>query len=148
MLPAINCIGFSPIEAYATHRSRLQAHAQRHHAHMLACIRLGGSASAAAMSQARAALASFNVFLMATVPIVPPVIAALEADPARSVATNALVLRIPRWRVSSTAARCRCRARRAARHLGLSVAGLAESDAHVLGVATAIESVLQSANAA
>ncbi|WP_211254029.1 amidase [Paraburkholderia nodosa] len=68
-LPAIKRIGFSPIGAYTAHRSRLQAHAQHHYPRVLARIRLGETASAAAMSQARAALASFDAFLIATVPM-------------------------------------------------------------------------------
>ena len=159
-LPAINRFGFSPIEAYATHRSRLPAHAQRYDARVLARIRLGETASAAdyidllaaradAMAQARAALACFDAFLMPTVPIVPPTIAALEADPAHFAATNALVLRNPSVVnfLDGCAVSLPC-APRGEAPVGLSVAGLAESDAHVLSVAAAIESVLQGANGA
>ncbi|PVX85077.1 amidase [Paraburkholderia unamae] len=156
-LPAINRFGFSPIEAYATHRGRLDALASRYDPRVLARIRVGETANAAdyidllaaraaAIEEARAALDGFDAFLMPTVPIAPPAIAALEADPAHFAATNALVLRNPSVVnfLDGCAVSLPC-ARRGAAPVGLSVAGLAESDAHVLSVAAAIEGVLQRA---
>jgi aspartyl-tRNA(Asn)/glutamyl-tRNA(Gln) amidotransferase subunit A len=159
-LPAINRFGFSPIEAYATHRSRLEADASRYDPRVLARIRLGETASAAdyidlmaaraaAIAQAHAALEGFDAFLMPTVPIAPPSIAALEADPAHFAATNALVLRNPSVVnfLDGCAVSLPC-APRGAAPVGLSVAGFANDDARVLGIAAAIEAVLQAANAA
>jgi aspartyl-tRNA(Asn)/glutamyl-tRNA(Gln) amidotransferase subunit A len=83
---------------------------------------------------------------MPTVPIVPPAIAALEADTAHFAATNALVLRNPSVVnfLDGCAASLPC-APRGAAPVGLTVAGLADADAHVLRVAAAIEAVLQKA---
>jgi aspartyl-tRNA(Asn)/glutamyl-tRNA(Gln) amidotransferase subunit A len=159
-LPAINRFGFSPIEAYATHRARLETDAGRYDPRVLARIRVGETASVAdyvdlvaartaAIAQAHAALDGFDAFLMPTVPITPPAIAALEADPAHFAATNALVLRNPSVVnfLDGCAVSLPCGPRGAA-PVGLSVAGLADSDARVLSVAAAIEAVMQAANAA
>jgi aspartyl-tRNA(Asn)/glutamyl-tRNA(Gln) amidotransferase subunit A len=156
-LPSINRFGFSPIEAYATHRRLLPSHAERYDPRVLARIRLGETAlaadyidliaaRAAAITQAGAALDGFDAFLMPTVPIVPPAIAALEADAAHFAATNALVLRNPSVVnfLDGCAASLPC-APRGAAPVGLTVAGLADADAHVLRVAAAIEAVLQKA---
>ncbi len=79
----------------------------------------------------------------------PPDIAALEADLAHFAETNALVLRNPSVMnfLDGCAVSLPC-APRGKAPVGLSVAGLAESDAHVPSVAAALESVLQNANAA
>lgn len=159
-LPSINRFGFSPIEAYATHRDRLEAQSGRYDPRVLARIRLGETAGAAdyidllaaraaAIEQARAALDGFDAFLMPTVPIVPPAIAALEADAAHFAATNALVLRNPSVVnfLDGCAVSLPC-APRGEAPVGLSVAGLANRDAHVLSVAAAIEGVLQGAHVA
>ncbi|KXU91905.1 amidase [Caballeronia megalochromosomata] len=156
-LPSINRFGFSPIEAYATHRGRLPSHAERYDPRVLARIRLGETALAAdyidliaartqSIAQARAALAGFDAFLMPTVPIIPPAIAPLEADAAHFAATNALVLRNPSVVnfLDGCAVSLPCAPREAA-PVGLTVAGLAHADAHVLRVAAAIETELQKA---
>jgi aspartyl-tRNA(Asn)/glutamyl-tRNA(Gln) amidotransferase subunit A len=159
-LPSINRFGFSPIEAYATHRARLATDAGRYDPRVLARIRVGETARvadyidlvaarSAAIAQARAALEGFDAFLMPTVPIAPPAIAALEADPAHFASTTALVLRNPSVVnfLDGCAVSLPC-APRGAAPVGLSVAGFENDDARVLGIAAAIEAVLQAANAA
>ncbi|MDR3101269.1 MAG: amidase [Paraburkholderia sp.] len=154
-LPTINRYGFSPIEAYAAHRARLPAQAQSYDPRVLARIRHGEAASAAdyldllaaraaAIAQARAALAGFDAFLMPTVPIVPPAIHALETDAAHFAATNALVLRNPSLVnfLDGCAVSLPCTPAGEA-PVGLSVAGLALADARVLGIAQAMEDALQ-----
>ncbi|QGZ66570.1 amidase [Paraburkholderia acidisoli] len=156
-LPSINRFGFSPIEAYATHRGHLPGHADRYDPRVLARIRIGETAlaadyldliaaRAAATAQAHAALDGFDGFLMPTVPIVPPAIAALEADAAHFAATNALVLRNPSTVnfLDGCAVSLPCTPRDSA-PVGLSVCGLGGRDARLLRVATAIEAVLQAA---
>ncbi|WP_322047320.1 amidase [Paraburkholderia sp. J67] len=154
-LPSINRYGFSPIEAYATHRARLHTQADAYDPRVLARIRHGEAARAAdyldllaaradAIGEARAALAGFDAFLMPTVPIVPPLIAALEADAAHFAATNGLVLRNPSVVnfLDGCAVSLPCTPPGEA-PVGLSIAGLALSDAHVLGIAQAMETVLR-----
>ncbi|HEY4802636.1 MAG TPA: amidase [Paraburkholderia sp.] len=152
-LPSINRFGFSPIEAYATHRGRLPEQAERYDPRVLARIRIGETAlaadyidliaaRAAAIAQAHAALDGFDGFLMPTVPIAPPAITALEADAAHFAATNALVLRNPSTVnfLDGCAVSLPC-APRGDAPVGLSVCGLAGSDADLLRVAAAIEAV-------
>jgi aspartyl-tRNA(Asn)/glutamyl-tRNA(Gln) amidotransferase subunit A len=154
-LPSINRFGFSPIEAYAVHRARVETDADRYDPRVLARIRVGETASAAdyidllaaraaAIAQAHAALDDFDAFIMPTVPIVPPVIAALDADAAHFAKTNALVLRNPSVVnfLDGCAVSLPC-APRADAPVGLTVAGLAGSDAHVLRIAAAFERVLR-----
>lgn len=154
-LPSINRFGFSPIEAYATHRTRVEADADRYDPRVLARIRLGETASAAdyiallaaratAIAQAHAALDDFDAFIMPTVPVVPPAIAALDADAAHFAKTNALVLRNPSVVnfLDGCAVSLPC-APRGEAPVGLTVAGLAGADAHVLRVAAALEGVLR-----
>lgn len=154
-LPTINRYGFSPIEAYATHRARLHTQADAYDPRVLARIRHGEAARAAdyldlltaraaAIDEARAALAGFDAFIMPTVPIVPPAIDALEADPAHFAATNALVLRNPSVVnfLDGCAVSLPCTPPGAA-PVGLSVAGLALADARVLGIAQAMENALR-----
>ncbi|QBR02353.1 amidase [Paraburkholderia pallida] len=154
-LPAINRYGFSPIEAYAAHRARLPGQADRYDPRVLARIRHGEAASAAdyldllaaraaAIAQARAALAGFDAFLMPTVPIVPPAIDALQADAAHFAATNALVLRNPSIVnfLDGCAVSLPCTPAGEA-PVGISVAGLALADARVLGIAQAMEAALR-----
>jgi aspartyl-tRNA(Asn)/glutamyl-tRNA(Gln) amidotransferase subunit A len=153
-LPTINRCGFSPIEAYATHRARLHTQADAYDPRVLARIRHGEAARAAdyldlltaraaAIAEARAALAGFDAFIMPTVPVVPPAIDALEADPAHFTATNALVLRNPSVVnfLDGCAVSLPCTPPGAA-PVGLSVAGLALADARVLGIAQAMENAL------
>jgi aspartyl-tRNA(Asn)/glutamyl-tRNA(Gln) amidotransferase subunit A len=143
-LPAINHYGFSPIEAYAMHRARLHMHADAYDPRVLARIRHGEGARAAAIRAARTALAGIDAFIMPTVPIVPPAIDALEADPTHFAKTNALVLRNPSVVnfLNGCAVSLPCTPQGAA-PVGLSVAGLAHSDSRVLRVARSMESVLR-----
>jgi len=153
-LPSINRFGFSPIEAYATHRARVAAGADRYDPRVLARIRVGETASAAdyldllaaraaAIAQAHAALGDVDAFIMPTVPIVPPAIAALDADAAHFAKTNALVLRNPS--VVNFLDGCAVSLPSAPRGdapVGLTVAGLAGTDGRVLRVAAGLERVL------
>ncbi len=154
-LPAINRFGFSPIEAYATHRATLATRAGDYDPRVLARLRVGEPASAAdyldllaaradAIAQARAALDGFDAFLMPTVPVVPPPIAPLEADAARFAAANALALRNPSVVnfLDGCAVSLPCTPAGAA-PVGLGVAGLALDDRRVLRVAAAIEHTLR-----
>lgn len=156
-LPSINRFGFSPIEAYATHRGHLTGYADRYDPRVLARIRIGETAlatdyidliaaRAAAIARARAALDGFDGFLMPTVPIVPPAIAALEADAAHFAATNALVLRNPSTVnfLDGCAVSLPCTPRGAA-PVGLSVCRLDGNDTQLLSVAAVIEAVLPGA---
>ncbi|GAB7534055.1 amidase [Burkholderia sp. 3C] len=152
-LPSINRFGFSPIEAYATHRTTLATRAGDYDPRVLARLRVGEPAGAAdyldllaaradAIAQARAALDGFDAFLMPTVPVVPPPIAPLESDAARFAAANALALRNPSVInfLDGCAVSLPCTPAGAA-PVGLSVAGLALDDARVLRVAAGIERV-------
>ncbi|WLE62584.1 amidase [Burkholderia plantarii] len=154
-LPAINRFGFSPIEAYATHRATLATRAGDYDPRVLARLRVGEpagaadyldllAARAAAIEAARAALDGFDAFLMPTVPIVPPPVAPLETDAARFSATNALVLRNPSVVnfLDGCAVSLPCTPAGAA-PVGLSVGGLALDDARVLRVAAGVEQVLR-----
>jgi len=156
-LPSINRFGFSPIEAYATHRARVDTDANRYDPRVLARIRIGQTATGAdyidllaaratAIAQAHGALDGFDAFVMPTVPIVPPAIAALEADAAHFAKTNALVLRNPSVVnfLDGCAVSLPC-APRGEAPVGLTVAGLANADERVLRIAAAIERVVQEA---
>ncbi|MDR3095954.1 MAG: amidase, partial [Paraburkholderia sp.] len=130
---------------------RLAAQAQSYDPRVLARIRHGEAASAAdyldllaaraaAIAQARAALAGFDAFLMPTVPIVPPAIHALETDATHFAATNALVLRNPSlvYFLDGCAVSLPCTPAGEA-PVGISVAGLAMADTRVLEIAQAME---------
>lgn len=153
-LPSINRFGFSPIEAFAAHRSQLAAHAHRYDPRVLARIRRGEAASAAdyidllgarraMIAAARNAFAGFDAILMPTVPIAPPPVDLLEADDAAFTATNALVLRNPSVInfLDGCAVSVPCHQGDDA-PAGLTVAGLAGHDGTVLALARGIEASL------
>lgn len=153
-LPSINRFGFSPIEAFAAHRGRLEHQAALYDRRVLARIQRGAGASAAdyldligaraaMIETAQANFSGFDAFLMPTVPIAPPSIAALEADDNLFAATNALVLRNPSIVnfLDGCAVSLPCH-RQDAVPVGLSVAGLRGQDNVVLAMAADIEAVL------
>jgi len=153
-LPSINTFGFSPIEAFAAHRSRLDGQAHVYDRRVLARIRRGESASAAdyldllaarraAIAAAQECFAGFDAFVMPTVPIAPPVIAALEADDAAFAAANALVLRNPSMVnfLDGCAVSLPCH-REGDAPVGLSVCGFNGQDGLILALAGAAETAL------
>jgi aspartyl-tRNA(Asn)/glutamyl-tRNA(Gln) amidotransferase subunit A len=153
-LPSINTFGFSPIEAFAAHRSRLGTQADAYDRRVLARIRRGESASAAdyldllaarraTIAAAQQFFAGFDAFVMPTVPIAPPVIAALEADDAAFAATNALVLRNPSIVnfIDGCAVSLPCH-REGDAPVGLSVCGFHGQDGLILALAGAAETAL------
>jgi aspartyl-tRNA(Asn)/glutamyl-tRNA(Gln) amidotransferase subunit A len=153
-LPSINTLGFSPIEAFAAHRLRLDGQAHVYDRRVLARIRRGESASAAdyldllaarraAIAAAQQFFAGFDAFVMPTVPIAPPVIAALEADDAAFAAANALVLRNPSIVnfLDGCAVSLPCH-REGDAPVGLSVCGFHGQDGLILALAGAAETAL------
>jgi aspartyl-tRNA(Asn)/glutamyl-tRNA(Gln) amidotransferase subunit A len=153
-LPSINRFGFSPIEAYAAHRARLDAHAHDYDPRVLARIRRGEGASAAdyldllaarraMIDAARNAFAAFDGFVMPTVPIAPPRAAPLETDDEAFAATNALVLRNPSVVnfLDGCAVSLPCQ-RGDDAPAGFTVAALSGCDDTVLALASGIEAAL------
>ena len=153
-LPSINTFGFSPIEAFAAHRSRLDTQAHVYDRRVLARIRRGESASAAdyldllaarcaTIAAAQQFFAGFDAFVMPTVPVAPPLIAALEADDAAFAAANALVLRnssIVNF-LDGCAVSLPCH-REGDAPVGLSVCGFHGQDGLILALAGAAETAL------
>ncbi|MDN7183522.1 amidase [Caballeronia sp. SEWSISQ10-4 2] len=154
-LPSINTFGFSPIEAFAAHRSRLDTQAHAFDGRVLARIRRGESASAAdyldllaarraTIAAAQQFFAGFDAFVMPTVPVAPPLIAALEADDAAFAAANALVLRNPSIVnfLDGCAVSLPCH-REGDAPVGLSVCGFHGQDGLILALAGAAETVFK-----
>ncbi|VVE35238.1 Biuret hydrolase [Pandoraea communis] len=157
-LPAMNRFGFSPIEAYAWHRTLLAERAQDYDPRVLVRIRKGEPASAADyidLLNARAALIaaatpvwqSFDAVLCPTVPLTPPAIAPLEASDDTFTATNALVLRNPTAinMIDGCAFSLPCQGAGEA-PIGLMVSAAAGDDARLFPVGRAIEHALRSAH--
>ena len=153
-LPSINAFGFSPIEAFAAHRTRLDTQAHAYDPRVLARIRRDESASAAdyldllaarraTIAAAHQAFAGFDAFIMPTVPIAPPVIAELEVDDAAFAAANALVLRNPSVVnfLDGCAVSLPCH-REGDVPVGLSVCGFYGQDARIVALAGAVEDAL------
>ncbi|PCE28564.1 amidase [Burkholderia ubonensis] len=154
-LPDINRFGFSPIEAYAWHRPLLAQHRDRYDPRVLSRILKGEPASAADyldLLAARHALldeaahtvwSRFDALVAPTVPIVPPRIAALEADDDAFARTNALILRNPSAFnfLDACALSLPCHPRDAA-PVGLMLAAAPHRDDALLAIGQAVEAVL------
>ena len=147
---------FSSAEAYAWHRHLLARREAGYDARVAKRIRLGAAVSAADYIDLHAArnawiarmediVAPFDALIMPTVPIVAPSIAELEASEAVFFRYNSLLLRNTAAcnLLDGCAISLPCHAP-GTLPVGLTVAGAAMSDAHVLGVASAIEAMLGS----
>ncbi|KVV43230.1 amidase [Burkholderia ubonensis] len=154
-LPDINRFGFSPIEAYAWHRPLLAQHRDRYDPRVLTRILRGEPASAADyldLLAARRALldeaahtvwSRFDALVAPTVPVVPPRIAALEADDDAFARANALILRNPSAFnfLDACALSLPCHPRDAA-PVGLMLAAAPHRDDALLAIGQAVEAVL------
>jgi aspartyl-tRNA(Asn)/glutamyl-tRNA(Gln) amidotransferase subunit A len=103
----------------------------------------GGGIGGGLPRSARQFFASFDVFVMPTVPILPPAIASLEADDAAFAAANALVLRNPSVVnfLDGCAVSVPCH-REGDAQVGLSVCGFHGQDETILALARAVETAL------
>jgi len=146
---------FSAAEAYAWHRNLLAEREQEYDARVSRRIKMGAGLSAADYIELHAArkrwirameaeFSPFDAIIMPTVPIVAPGIAELEASEDAFFATNALLLRNTATIniLDGCAISIPCHAA-GSLPVGLSIAGTANSDAHILAVALAVEAVLR-----
>ena len=148
--------GITSAEAWAWHRRRVDRAASEYDPRVLKRLRTGEGRSAADyidmlgarehfIRTARMRLAKFDAWLMPTVAIAPPDIAALEHDDA-FFATNAKVLRNPGIVnfIDGCALSVPCH-RPGERPVGLSICGPALADAAVLSIGRSVEALLASA---
>ncbi|RFU46800.1 amidase [Paraburkholderia sp. DHOC27] len=153
-LPAINRFGFSPIEAYAWHRTLLEKHRDAYDPRVLVRILKGQPASGAdyldlvaertaMLEAARTLWQRFDAIVAPTVPVVPPRLADLEHDDDAFGRTNALILRNPSAFnfLDACALSLPCHVRGDA-PVGLMLAGAPHGDEALLGVGRAVEAVL------
>ena len=147
----------SSIEAYAWHRRLLETHGARYDPRVLVRIKKGESASAADyidLLAERAALLEmaqrtlwqrFDAIVAPTVPIVPPRVADCDADDAEYARLNGLVLRNPNIfnMLDACAVSLPCHPRGEA-PVGLMLASAPHADDALLGMARAVERVLES----
>lgn len=150
--PQIN--RFSPIEAYAWHHDLLQARENAYDRRVVQRIRQGADQGPEVLDELRAArtdwirrasavLAGVDALLMPTVPIVAPHIAPLIASDAAFFEANRLLLRNPSLinLLDGCAISLPCHAS-GDLPVGLTVAGLAMTDAKLISMARAIEDLL------
>ncbi|MGN6805315.1 MAG: amidase [Trinickia sp.] len=156
-LPEINRFGFSAMEAYAWHRGHIATQRERYDPRVLARILKGESARATDyldLIAERAALMKaaeetlwqhFDAIVAPTVPIAPPRVADCDRDDATYARINALVLRNPSTFnvLDACAVSLPCHARGDA-PVGLMLAAGPHRDDALLGVALAVERVLDS----
>ena len=141
-------------EAYAWHRTLLDAHATQYDARVARRLMPGETISAADyieqlarrriwIARMEQAIAGFDALIMPTVPIVAPPMAPLEASEDAFSAANYLLLRNPRVinLLDGCALSLPCHAP-GTLPVGLSVAGAAMWDGKILAVARAIEAAL------
>jgi aspartyl-tRNA(Asn)/glutamyl-tRNA(Gln) amidotransferase subunit A len=153
-LPEINRFGFSPIEAYAWHRTLLDKHRDQYDPRVLVRILKGQPASAAdyldlmaertaMLEAARPLWQRFDAIVAPTVPVVPPRLADLEHDDAAYGRINALILRNPSVFnfLDACALSLPCHVRGEA-PVGLMLAGAPYGDDALLGIGRAVEAVL------
>jgi aspartyl-tRNA(Asn)/glutamyl-tRNA(Gln) amidotransferase subunit A len=151
--PQIN--RFSPIEAYEWHRSLLAARENTYDHRVVHRIRQGANQAPEVMDELRAArvdwirrvstvLAGVDALLMPTVPIVAPHIAPLIASDTAFFEANRLLLRNPSLinLLDGCAISLPCH-QLGDLPVGLTVAGLAMTDARLIGIAQAIEDLLR-----
>ncbi|HTD05388.1 amidase [Undibacterium sp.] len=145
---------FSAAEAYAWHRHLLADREHEYDGRVSRRIKMGASLSAADYIELHTArkhwiqameveFAPFDAVIMPTVPVVAPVMAELEASEDAFFAANALLLRntAPINILDGCAISIPCHAE-GSLPVGLSIAGVANSDKHILAVALAIETLL------
>jgi aspartyl-tRNA(Asn)/glutamyl-tRNA(Gln) amidotransferase subunit A len=156
-LPRMNRFGFSGMEAYAWHRPLIEQHADLYDPRVLSRIKKAETAHAADyvdLLAERAALLDtaqhtlwrrFDAIVAPTVPIVPPRVADCNADEAAYARLNALVLRNPTVfnMLDACAVSLPCHPRGQA-PVGLMLAAAPHADDALLGIARAVESVLES----
>jgi aspartyl-tRNA(Asn)/glutamyl-tRNA(Gln) amidotransferase subunit A len=156
-LPRMTRFGFSGMEAYAWHRPLIEQHAERYDPRVLSRIKKAEPARAADyldLLAERAALLDtaqqtlwrrFDAIIAPTVPIVPPRVAACDADDAAYARLNALVLRNPTVfnMLDACAVSLPCHPRGQA-PVGLMLAAAPHADDALLGIARAAERVLES----
>jgi Asp-tRNA(Asn)/Glu-tRNA(Gln) amidotransferase A subunit family amidase len=151
--PQIN--RFSPIEAYAWHHDLLKAREDDYDHRVVQRIRQGanqgpevldelGAARADWIRRVGAALAGFDALLMPTVPIVAPYIATLVASDTAFFEANRLLLRNPSLinLLDGCAISLPCHAS-GDLPVGLTLAGLAMTDAKLISIAQVIEDVFR-----
>ena len=151
--PQIN--RFSPIESYAWHHTLLAARENAYDHRVVHRIRQGANQAPEVLDELRAAradwilriatlLAGFDALLMPTVPIVAPHIAPLVASDTAFFEANRLLLRNPSLinLLDGCAISLPCHAPEDL-PVGLTVAGLAMTDAKLIGIARAIEDLLR-----
>lgn len=155
-LPAINGGGgLVAAEAWHWHRELLEARGAQYDQRVAARIRRGQQQGAAeyldlldarahlrAIAQQR--LAPYDAWLMPSVAIVAPEVAALEADDATFFATNGLVLRnasVINF-LDGCALSLPCQGQREL-PVGLSICGLNGRDARILSISRAVEALLR-----
>lgn len=144
-------------EAYAWHRSLLEAHETLYDARVAKRLKLGAAVGAAEFIDQHAhrrdwiermeqALAPFDALIMPTVPIVAPPMAELETSDDAFFAANNLLLRNPRAinLLDGCAISLPCHAQ-GTLPVGVTIAGAAMWDGKILAVARAIEAALASA---
>lgn len=145
---------FSGAEAYAWHRHLLASREAEYDNRVARRIKLGAAMSAADYLDLHTArlrwikkmqplLAPYDAILMPTVPIVAPAMAELEASDEAFFAANSLLLRNTASInvLNGCAISIPCQAPDSL-PVGLSIAGVANTDAHVLAVARAVEAAL------
>lgn len=145
---------FSPIEAFAWHRDLLAQSPDAYDQRVAARIRLGANyadadylraqtARAEWIKRVSAELEGFDALLMPTVPMVAPPIADLEASDDTYFEINRLMLRNPSLinLMDGCAITLPCH-EHGTLPVGLSVAGGAMTDAHIIATAQLIETAL------
>jgi aspartyl-tRNA(Asn)/glutamyl-tRNA(Gln) amidotransferase subunit A len=148
--------GITAAEAWAWHRKLVEHAADAYDPRVLKRLKTGEGRSAAdyidllaareiLIRAARMRLSKFDAWLMPTVAIAPPEIAALERDDNYFFATNAKVLRNPSIVnfMDGCALSVPCH-RPGELPVGLSICGLALSDAAILSIGRSVEALLGS----
>ncbi len=146
--------GFSPVEGYAAHHARLARAPDLIDPRVMARMTLGRDVSAldyiglldrrrAWIVQAHQTLQGFDAMLSPTVPLCPPELAPLLASDDAFFKVNRLLLRNPSAinYLDGCAFSLPCQASDAL-PVGLMVSGVNGSDAHLAGIALAIEALL------
>jgi aspartyl-tRNA(Asn)/glutamyl-tRNA(Gln) amidotransferase subunit A len=146
---------FSAVESYAWHRTLLATREAQYDPRVASRIKAGAALDAADYIDLQAArkkwiagmevlLAPFDALIMPTVAVVPPVLAELKSSDEAYLKTNALVLRNTSVfnMLDGCAISLPCH-EAGTLPVGLMLAGAAMSDAHILGVARAVERALR-----
>ncbi len=148
-------VGFSAVECYAAHRDVLEQNWHKLDPHVAARLHAGTTAlaadyaalhrnRAALVTQAAAYLAGFDGWVMPTVPMLAPAIAALAADDDTFRRVNGLLLRNTMLvnLLDGCAVTVPCQTPGNA-PVGFSIAGSAGQDRRILAIAAALERLLQ-----